>query len=379
MLVADGNPSSNRDIAIFIPFMSSSKCIRPIYIDSIDTFKKTIFKFEALPYRIDIGASYDRPIAKSPHSSTQPLRTPEFFFREFIIDIDIDDYDIVRTCCKGKTICGKCWVLMKICTKVLVKLLTEHLGFTEVFIVYSGNRGLHFWVFDRTAGQMDNALRAAVTTYISLVPKIETNAFIPKLLWNDVYEIAIQDFEEIVKHQDIFNSESLLNQLNGILAKQSVNFDLKAMVSQLQTKYKLSQKYDESINVNLMLWNDIFKSMPKNFVQLVVIYCTYPRLDVNVSKDSKHLLKLPFSVHPTSKKLSVPIDIRSIDSFDPSTCISLHELSTNIEKFEREIQQYVERAKISLFSASKNNSVAQHNASLSYSSQDLYLNGFDSG
>jgi DNA primase small subunit len=32
----------------------------------------------------------------------------------------------------------------------------------------------------------------------------------------------------------------------------------------------------------------------------------YPRLDVNVSTTLNHLLKCPFSVHPKSKKLSIP-------------------------------------------------------------------------
>ena len=142
------------------------------------------------------------------------------------------------------------------------------------------------------------------------------------------------------------------------------------MISQLQTKYKISHKYNKTIDVNSMLWNDIFNSVPQNFVQLIVIYCTYPRLDVNVSKDSKHLLKLPFSVHPTSKKLSVPIDIQNIDNFSPSTCISLYDLIENVEKFEQEIQRYIKCAEATLNKTNKSNLVVQQDASLIFPDHD---------
>ncbi|XP_042155182.1 DNA primase small subunit isoform X2 [Oncorhynchus tshawytscha] len=46
-------------------------------------------------------------------------------------------------------------------------------------------------------------------------------------------------------------------------------------------------------------------------------YC-YPRVDVNVSKGvNNHLLKSPFSVHPKTGRISVPIDLRELDRFDP--------------------------------------------------------------
>ncbi|CDQ78177.1 unnamed protein product [Oncorhynchus mykiss] len=45
-------------------------------------------------------------------------------------------------------------------------------------------------------------------------------------------------------------------------------------------------------------------------------YC-YPWVDVNVSKGVNHLLKSPFSVHPKTGRISVPIDLRELDRFDP--------------------------------------------------------------
>lgn len=49
----------------------------------------------------------------------------------------------------------------------------------------------------------------------------------------------------------------------------------------------------------------------------IMLTFLYPRMDYNVSTSQNHLLKLPFSIHPTSHKVSVPIFPESVRSFDP--------------------------------------------------------------
>jgi DNA primase small subunit len=45
-------------------------------------------------------------------------------------------------------------------------------------------------------------------------------------------------------------------------------------------------------------------------------YC-YPRLDANVTKGMNHLLKSPFSIHPKTGRVSIPIDLNLLGYFDP--------------------------------------------------------------
>lgn len=52
----------------------------------------------------------------------------------------------------------------------------------------------------------------------------------------------------------------------------------------------------------------------------------YPRMDYHVSTMQNHLLKLPFSVHPTSKKISIPLFKRQVYNFDPEKCVNIEEL-----------------------------------------------------
>lgn len=74
--------------------------------------------------------------------------------------------------------------------------------------------------------------------------------------------------------------------------------------------------------------------------EIMLQYC-FPRLDINVSKGINHLLKSPFSVHPKTGRISVPIDLQKVDQFDPFTvptisfiCHELDAISINEEEKE---------------------------------------------
>ena len=70
-------------------------------------------------------------------------------------------------------------------------------------------------------------------------------------------------------------------------------------------------------------------------------YC-YPRLDVNVSKEMNHLLKSPFSIHPKTSLVSIPIDSKSLAYFDPckeGSVPSLSELCQQVEQLPKQNQQ----------------------------------------
>ena len=58
----------------------------------------------------------------------------------------------------------------------------------------------------------------------------------------------------------------------------------------------------------------------------IILMFLYPRMDHNVSTMKNHLLKLPFSVHPKTNNISIPISEEKIDEFNPKECVTLKSL-----------------------------------------------------
>ena len=64
-----------------------------------------------IPLKVDAGAIWSEIPKKD-----QPGKTEE---RELIFDFDMNDYDDVRNCCSGKTVCVKCWKLLVVAIEII--------------------------------------------------------------------------------------------------------------------------------------------------------------------------------------------------------------------------------------------------------------------
>lgn len=97
-----------------------------------------------LPLRIDIGPIYNNDAEYNKDTSKWGTAV----FREYVIDIDMNDYNDIRSCCTGKSLCKSCWTFLIIAYEILKEILEQCLGFKHILWVFSGRRGIHAWVSD---------------------------------------------------------------------------------------------------------------------------------------------------------------------------------------------------------------------------------------
>lgn len=75
------------------------------------------------PLSINIGACYNQPASRK--GSSQPFLP---VWKEFVLDIDLSDYDPVRGCCTKESSCSECWSLMTAAIQCVHEVLTVTCG-----------------------------------------------------------------------------------------------------------------------------------------------------------------------------------------------------------------------------------------------------------
>ena len=119
-----------------------------------------------IPSRFEIG-----PVYSTDPRERKTLRRAAAFkplTKELVFDIDMTDYDDIRTCCTGASICHRCWAFITMAVKVIDVALRDDFGFRHILWVYSGRRGIHAWVCDKRARELTDTARKAITGYMEL-------------------------------------------------------------------------------------------------------------------------------------------------------------------------------------------------------------------
>ncbi|XP_053311678.1 DNA primase small subunit [Spea bombifrons] len=288
------------------------------------------------PYKIDIGAVFSHKPSQHNSVKSGTFQAQE---KELVFDIDMTDYDDVRRCCSSADICTKCWTLMKIAIRILDRALLEDFGFKHRLWVYSGRRGVHCWVCDEAARKLSQAERSAVAEYLSVVKGGEDT--IKKVQLSDPMHPFIRKSLKVVESyfeqyalvdQDILENKQCWEKV-AALVPEAVRENLKREFQKARSSVERWQKLDRCLN------DPDLKKGTYVAKEIMLQYC-YPRLDVNVSKGLNHLLKSPFSVHPKTGRISVPIDIKKLEKFDPFAVPTISficsELDTVVKKEEGE-------------------------------------------
>ena len=313
------------------------------------------------PKKIDIGAMYN--VLPTEHKTADPFFPQE---KEIVFDIDMTDYDDIRTCCQEAKLCNKCWKYMIVAYKILDKILREDFGFQHILYAFSGRRGIHAWLCDERARILKDDGRIAIANYIKYKignVKMEITPGLHKPL-HPAYERAIkicdEYFIEVLDEQNLLNNEKgqllLLALLKAYFSKDFNEEKIHEVFSNPEIK-KSSMKLNEIKEILLKNKNDktgSFKETLELCINDFKLNILYPRLDINVSTHINHLLKSPFCIHPKTGLVAVPLSEEDIMKFKIDNIPRLDQLindfnngkkNENFEKYINFFKKFVDKLK----------------------------------
>ncbi|RCI11434.1 hypothetical protein L249_7528 [Ophiocordyceps polyrhachis-furcata BCC 54312] len=328
------NDFANREFAFTL---QNEAYLRYQSYTTSDLLRKDVLRL--VPSRFEIG-----PVYSTNPRDRKTLRGSSAFkpvAKELCFDIDMTDYDDVRTCCDKANICRKCWAFITMAIRVVDVALRDDFGFSHILWVYSGRRGAHAWVCDRKARLLDDQKRRAIAGYLDVVrggahagKKVNLRRPLHPHLSRSLDILKSHFQHDVLDAQNPWATTEQAEKLLQLLPDRTLNDSLR-------------RKWESSDRDSTSRWADIDEVAKKtgannNFdpralleaKQDVVLEYSYPRLDVEVSKKLNHLLKSPFVVHPGTGRVCVPIDTSSLAEFDPLAVPTVQNLLAEIDAWK---------------------------------------------
>ncbi|KAM9919725.1 hypothetical protein OXX59_007735 [Metschnikowia pulcherrima] len=320
-----------------------------------EEFQKSVVT--ANPTRFEVGAIYTvnpKERKSLPKNAMKPVS------KELVFDIDLTDYDDIRTCCSKTDICKKCWKFIQVASEVISVALREDFGFTNYIWVFSGRRGAHCWVSDMRARSLDESGRKAVVEYLNVLGQKSSKMGKSSLSLKKPFHPHVERSLEVLKSrfaEIILEEQDPWCTSSGSDDNWTQVEDMLAFIPEQALRVALRSKWKEqsSFSSSRQKWDDlnsVAQSVLKHKSQVsqlneakkeIIMYYMYPRLDVEVSKQMIHLLKSPFCIHPGTGNVCVPFDpARNLSGdmdddaygFNPMTAPNLKLLQDEIDTWE---------------------------------------------
>ncbi|CAN9083402.1 unnamed protein product [Alternaria alternata] len=313
------NDFAHREFAFTLP---NDAYLRYQSFPTADLLRKQCINM--LPSRFEIGPMYstnprDRKTLRKA-SSFRPL------MKELVFDIDMTDYDDIRTCCTGANICLKCWGFITMAIKTIDVALREDFGFKHILWVYSGRRGAHAW-WPAISSCSREEIKAA-KEYMHgdhYTPHLERSL-----------DILKEHFQTtILAEQDPWATEEKAAHLLNLIPDPTLKAALQKKWDSAPSRPSASKWAD----IDALAKSGALSKSPKDLreaKQDIILEYTYPRLDAEVSKKLNHLLKSPFVIHPGTGRVCVPIDTTKVEEFDPLSVPTVTQLLQEIDDWSGE-------------------------------------------
>ncbi|KAG4301295.1 hypothetical protein PCANB_002534 [Pneumocystis canis] len=329
---------SHREIAFTL---QNDVYLRYISFPTYEAFRKEVLRLN--PSRFEIG-----PIYNANPRDRKTLRKAVFkpLEKELVFDIDLTDYDDVRTCCSKTDICLKCWNFITVAIKVIDLALKEDFGFQYILWVYSGRRGVHAWVCDKKARELNNQKRKAISTYLELERgiirpgrKFDLKRPLHPSISRSLYILRETFRSDILVSQNPWESDEGSEKLLEFIS----DYDLKEALRKKWKSEPNRSSYNKWQDVDNVAESGVSRNLDTKALlaakQDIILEYMYPRLDIEVSKHLTHLLKSPFCVHPKTGKICVPIDSNFPEKFNPFEVPTVTQLLDEIDAWDKKHQE----------------------------------------
>lgn len=296
--------------------------IRWLSVSSPAELRNTLVQKNAC--KVHVGAIFDQqPIHRRKVQSIAAMQ------REFVVDIDLDDY--VNSGVEASEIdaCDATWPVVAFGMIIVDTIMREKFGFKNMMIVYSGRRGAHLTVYDARACELTDEARAAMVSYMQPSGK-QTEGGRPTYdsIMSDKFFDPLWD-SHILPFWTNYSLKPRDEGGGGVLDSVIDREDFMTLLGDDHAKRTLNLNYLQGVHAWAVVWQYALSSRYKEDtikkVKHTVISYVWPRLDADVSKKRNHLSKAWFSLHPKTGRLCVPIFCNP-GAFDPSTSPRLDEV-----------------------------------------------------
>ncbi|MCJ1287693.1 hypothetical protein MMC26_007045 [Xylographa opegraphella] len=328
------NDFAHREFAFTL---ANEAYLRYLSFPSSDLLRKEVLRLN--PARFEIG-----PVYSTNPRDRKTLRKASTFkpiAKELVFDIDLTDYDDIRTCCDKANICHKCWIFVTMAIKVVDAALREDFGFEHILWVYSGRRGVHAWISDKKAREMDDGKRRALAGYLEVIKggsqsgkKVNVRRPLHPHLVRSLDILKDHFQKDILEAQDPWSTADKTERLLHLLPDKALTDALRKKWDSAPGRSSASKWADIDALAKAGASRTLDGRALLEAKKDIVLEYTYPRLDVEVSKKLIHLLKAPFVVHPKTGRVCVPIDTGRLDRFDPLAVPTVTELLGEIDAWD---------------------------------------------
>lgn len=336
---------SEREFGYF-PFWEKTM-IRHIYVDSSEKLREFLVKNNPL-HVYHSAAFYKYPSA--------PMEEKEWMGAELAFDIDADHlktpcgrkHDLkvcskcIRTYPRGfdrcsecgsrlddvEWVCGSCLEAAKEETKKLLDFLEGDLGFTNIRVAFSGNRGYHVVVVDEEVLELGQSERKEVVDYITGTGiSLKLMGLAEDSGRGKIVRIAGPDVSD--------------PGWRGRIARAAIQLALRASpdeLSMLSGEHRLVEKYIDVLRRSSEEWSErcAWDTLPRSIVKFLskaAVTYSSAKIDVVVTTDIHRLIRLGNSLNGKSGLLAKIIKIDELEDFDPFDQASTLPRDRTVEAF----------------------------------------------